>query len=79
MPIPSFPMQGGASGSSSHDLPLWEQVLANEKAMQQQLNGMDAFNCQLAHRQCRMEYKMQQYFALCGHNIESSPPSPSKD
>ena len=52
-------MQGGASGSSSHDLPLWEHVLANEKAMQQQLNGMDAFNYQLARHQRRMKYKMQ--------------------
>ena len=33
--IPSFPTQGGASGSSGHDIPLWEQVLANQQAMQQ--------------------------------------------
>ena len=49
--IPSFPIQGGASVSSSHDLPLWEQVLANQRAMQQPLNGMETFNHQLARRQ----------------------------
>ena len=59
MPIPSFPTQGGVSGSSSHNLPLWEQVLANQRAMQQQLNGMEAFNRQLARCQHWMEYKMQ--------------------
>ena len=79
VPIPSFPTQGGTSGSSSHDLPLWEQDLTNQRAMQQYLNGMETFNRQLAHRQSRMEYKMQQYFARCGHNIESPPPSPSED
>ena len=43
VPLPSFPTHGGASGSSSHDLPIWEQVLAKQRAMQQQLNGMETF------------------------------------
>ena len=60
-------------------MPIWEQVLANQRPMQQQLSGMEAFNRQLAHRQHRMEYKMQQYFARFGHTIESLPPSPSED
>ena len=57
--LPSFLTHGGANGSSSHDLPFWEQVFANQRAMQQQLNKMETFNHQLAHRQRRMEYKMQ--------------------
>ena len=75
--LPYFPTHGGASGSSSHDLPLLEQVLANQRVMQHQLTSMENFNRQLARRQHRMEYKMQQYFARCGYHIESPPPSPS--
>ena len=35
VPLPSFSTQGGVSGSSSNDLPLWEQVLANQRVTQQ--------------------------------------------
>ena len=59
MPLPSFPAHGSASGSSSHDLPLREQVLANQRAMQQQLYRMETFNRQLARRQRRIEHRIQ--------------------
>ena len=34
--VPTFPyhIQGGASGSSSHDLYIWEQVLENQRKME---------------------------------------------
>ena len=43
-PFPLYPMHKGASGSSSHDFPIWEPVLENQREMQHQLNGMVAFN-----------------------------------
>ena len=49
--IPPFTTQGGASGSSSHEMPIWEQVLANQHAMQCQLTALETFNRQLDHHQ----------------------------
>ena len=58
-PIPPFTTQGSASGSSSHEMPIWEQVLGNQHAMQHQLTALETSNRQLYHRQRQMEYKMQ--------------------
>ena len=47
--------------------------------MQHQLNEMESQNQQLARRQRKMEYKLNQYFAYTGFQIVSPPPTPTDD
>ena len=66
-------------GSSSDHPPIWDQILNNQTTMQRQLNEMEFQNQQLARRQRKMEYKMNQFFAYSGYLIESPPPTPTDD
>ena len=47
--------------------------------MQSQLNEMEFHQKQLARRQRKMEYKMEQFFARSGYQIESPTPTPEDD
>ena len=78
VPLLTYPLQS-APGSSSDHPPIWDQILNNQIAMQNQLNDMEFQNKQLARRQRKMEYKLNQYFAHSGYPIESPPTTPIDD
>ena len=78
VPLLTYPIQS-APGSSSDYPPIWDQILQNQVAMQNQLNEMAFYQKQQARRQRKMEYKMAQYFAKSGYNIESPPSTPTDD
>ena len=65
--------------SSSAHPPIWDQILDTQIAMQRQLNEMEFQNQQLARRQRKMEYKLNQFFAHSGYPIESPLPTPTDD
>ena len=58
VPLLTYPIQSATSASSSAHLPIWDQILDTQIAMQCQLNEMEFQNQQFAHRQCKMEYKV---------------------
>ena len=78
VPMLPYPIQS-APGSSSDHPPIWDQILNNQLAMQSQLHEMEFHQKQLARRQRKMEYKMGQFFARSGYQIESPPPTPEDD
>ena len=47
--------------------------------MQSQLHEMEFHQKQLARRQRKMEYKIGQFFARSGYQIDSPPPTPEDD
>ena len=78
VPLLTYPLQS-ASGSSSEHPPIWDQILNNQISMQGQLNEMEFQQKQLAHRQRKMEYKLNRYFTKTRFSIESPPTTPTDD
>ena len=78
VPLLTYPLQSAPSSSSEHP-PIWDQILNNQLAMQRQLNDMEFHQKQLAHRQRKMEYKLNRYFTNTGFSIESPPTTPTDD
>ena len=78
VPLLTYPIQSVLGSSSDHP-PIWDQILNNQIVMQRQLNEMEFQNQQLARRQRKMEYKMNQFFAHSSYPIESPPPTPTDD
>ena len=78
VPLLTYPLQN-APGSSSDHPPIWDQILNNQLAMQGQLNEMAFHQQQLARRQRKMEYKIGQFFAQSGYQIDSPPSTPTDD
>ena len=64
--------------SSDHP-PIWDRILNNQLAMQEQLNAMYGEQKELKRRQRKMEYKLNRYFIQTGYSIESPPTTPSDD
>ena len=79
VPLLSYPIQSATGASSSAHPPIWDQILDTQIAMQCQLNEIEFQNQQLARRQCKIEYKLNQFFAHSGYPIESPPPTPTDD
>ena len=77
VPLITYPIQSTTGASSSAHPPIWDQILDMQIAMQRQLNEMEFQNHQLARRQCKIEYKLNQIFAHSGYPIESPPPTPT--
>ena len=78
VPMITYPLQSTPGSSSDHP-PIWDQILNNQLAMQCQLNEMESQNQQLACRQRKIEYKLNQYFTHSGYLIELPPPTPTND
>ena len=78
VPLLTPPIQS-APGTSSDHPPIWDQILNNQLAMQEQMNAMYGEQKELKRRQRKMEYKLNQYFMRTGYSIESPPTTPSDD
>ena len=78
VPLLTYPLQS-ALGPSSDNPPIWDQILKNQISMQGQLNALERHQQQLNHRQRRMEYKLDKYFAQSGYSIDSPPTTPTDD
>ena len=78
VPLLTYPLQS-ARGSSSDHPPIWDQILNNQISMQGQLNALEHHQQHFNHRQWRMEYKLDKYFAQSGLSIDSPPTTPIDD
>ena len=78
VPLLTYPLQS-APGSSSDHPPIWDQILNNQLVMQGQLNEMAFHQQQHARGQRKMEYKIGQFFAQSGYQIDSPPSTPTDD
>ena len=78
VPLLTYPLQSAPSSLSDHP-PIWDQILNNQISMQGQLNALERHQQQLNHRQWRMEYKLDKYFAQRGYLIDSPPTTPTDD
>ena len=78
VPLLTYPIQSEPSSSSEHP-PIWDQILNNQIAMQGQLNILNHHQQEMNRRQCKMEYKLNQYFMYIGFSVESPPTTPTDD